>query len=287
MEKVRIEGMDEGGRMGPAREILQTQGIALVAVGSPACVRSLYFVAEELGRTGHFFWKALSARDYSLGRHEKAIRECVQEALARPSVRGVIIYASCLDILACLDLGEILAGILNPREIPVEILYRGPLAKRRELPMEALERVWKRWGVWPKGDLAAKGGRTSGQDTEKNSFQREPPKEPEFEKIIEALEKEDGDILLLTPGGCKSCMTFQKREVFKRVKNTRFSDIGVCSGNVEELVKLVLEAFPLERPLNILGTAVMDAVGFDYEGLCSQLREQGKEAVFLSGGLKK
>lgn len=276
---VRIEDLYEEGKMGPAKAIFEKEGIALAAVGSPACVRSLYFTAKEMGRLDFLFWRALTARDYSLGKHEKAIRECVQEALGHPEVQGVIIYASCMDILAGWDVDAIIDSLDNPEDIPVEVLYRGPLAKRKCPPMEALEKIWSTWGLEEISCKSEKGVlEKTGQS--KNVPVKVPP-EPDFETIITKLQSEDCDILLLTPGGCKSCMNCQKEKTFLHVKNTRFADVAVWNCNIENLVGLILEYFPEERPLYLLGSAVMESIGFDAETLCLLLRDKGKEAVYL------
>lgn len=271
---VRIEDLYEEGKMGPAKAIFEKEGIALAAVGSPACVRSLYFTAKEMGRLDFFFWRALTARDYSLGKHEKAIRQCVKEALGHPGVRGVIIYASCMDILAGWDVDAITGGFDHPDQIPVEVLYRGPLAKRKCPPMEALGKIWDAWGI---KETSCKGKNICRVPSVSGKI----PPEPDFETIISRLQPEDCDILLLTPGGCKSCMSCQKEKTFLHVKNTRFSDIAVWNCRAEELTELILDNFPEERPLYLLGSAVMEAIGLDVEELCFQLQRKGKNAVYL------
>ncbi len=276
---VKIENLYEEGGMEAAKAILRKEGIALVAVGSSACVRSLYFTAKEMGRLDVLFWRVLTRQDYSLGKQEGAIQKCVQEALTRLDIRGVIVYASCMDILTGLDADAIMAEIDNPKEIPVEILYRGPLAKRKCPPIKTLEWIWERWGVKEQSDPESG---TKERIHEKKRISA-PPMAPDFETFIADLQSEDCDILLLTPGGCKSCMACQKEKTFLHVKNTCFSDLSVWNYKTEGIIDPILKSFPENKTLYLISSMVMDAIGFDVEELCYQLQEKGKNAVYYKG----
>ena len=70
---VVIERLEDEGKMGPARGILLKAGMALAAVGSLACLRSIYLTACQLGRTDFLFLEPLTARDYALGHNPAAI----------------------------------------------------------------------------------------------------------------------------------------------------------------------------------------------------------------------
>ena len=267
---VVIERLEDEGKMGPARGILLKAGMALAAVGSLACLRSIYLTACQLGRTDYLFLEPLTARDYTLGRNTSAIRRCVQRALDRPDVRGVVIYASCMVILAYWNADEIMAGLDNPRGVPVEIFYRGPMAKRRVPPMEALRRIWERWGVVDEPEL--------------EPVKAEPvfdfDDRPDFEGVIETLKDEDCDILLLTPGGCKSCMSCQVPPVrVDNFRNTRFSDVFVWNCSVDKLCNAIAEYYDGNRPLYLLNTAVTQTIGVDLNMLCKMLVARGIPAV--------
>lgn len=265
-----IERLEDEGKMGPARGILLKKGMALAAVGSLACLRSIYLTACQLGRTDYLFLEPLTAKDYALGRNTAAIRRCVQRALDRQYVRGVVIYASCMDILAYWNPDEIVVGLENPRGVPVELFYRGPMAKRRVSPMEALKRIWEKWGVVNEPEL--------------EPVKAEPAFDfddrPDFEGVIETLKDEDCDILLLTPGGCKSCISCQIPQVsIENFRNTRFSDVFVWNCSVDKLCDAIARYYDGSRPLYLLNTAVTQTIGVDLNMLCGMLVARGIPAI--------
>lgn len=269
MEHISIENICDGNRMGAARDILAHPGIALAAVGSPACVRSLYLIAKEINRTDFLFWRSLSERDYSLGRNGQAIQACIQEAAAYPEVKGVIVYASCMDILTGWDVERAIAQAENPRKIPVEVLYRGPLAKRRRPPLEKLQEIWEKWQIDKSGPSAQI------QCREK----LEPPKEPHFAETIRKYANSDCDILLLTPGGCKSCLRLESsfdQKTSGEIKNTRLTDISLSGLTAEKLTESILAAFPEDRPLLLLESMAVKMVGLDLQRLERLLTAEGK-----------
>lgn len=110
--------------------IFQEPGIALAASGSLACLRTLYFQAKQTGKLPFFFWAAPTARDYSLGRQGRAILNIIKHAANTCGVRGVIFYASCMEVLTVWDFEGELEQISSELQVPVRILYRGPLVKR-------------------------------------------------------------------------------------------------------------------------------------------------------------
>lgn len=252
--------------MEAARDIFRHEGIALAAVGSAACIRSLCRTAWEMGRERFLFAKVLSQRDYSLGKNLPAIAACVQEALSSREVKGVIVYASCMDILTGWDAQRILAQSADSGGKPVEILDRGPLAKRRNPPLRKLQKIWDDW----------KAVESDAPQPMKSQRSVPLPEGPDFKKVLAKYASEDWDVLLLTPGGCKSCVENQA-DMPKHVKNTRFSDVFLSTGTKEELAEKILEAFPGDRPLLLVETMAVKMVGMDVEGLCELLCARGKK----------
>lgn len=270
MEQITIENLCDENGMKAARDIFRHKGIALAAVGSSACVRSLYLTAKEMGKSDFLFWRSLSERDYSLGKNAWAIRACIQEAVSYPEVTGVIVYASCMDILTGWEIERVIAEAENPRSVPIEVLYRGPLAKRRNPPLQKLQKIWNRWKP-QESDIPFQ---------IKSREKIEPPQKPHFEESILSYTSSDCDVLLLTPGGCKSCI--QNREAIScQVKNTRFTDVSLSTLTNEELAETILAAFPENRRLVLLESMAVKMVGLDMEGLCRLLRAKGKDVITI------
>lgn len=265
MQRIQIENLCDENGMGAARDIFRHEGIALAAVGSDACIRGLCRTARQMGRMDFLFARVLSQRDYSLGKNVSAVAACVQEALSRREVKGVIVYASCMDILTGWDVERALAQAGDLSGKPIEVLYRGPLARRKKPPLPRLQKIWADWNAVE-------------SDAPQPMREQESAPSPEAsdcEKILSQCASKGWDVLLLTPGGCKSCVENQA-DMPDCVKNTRFTDVFLSTGTMEELAEKILEAFPEDRPLALVRTMAVKMVGMDVEGLCGLLRDWGK-----------
>lgn len=124
------------------------------------------------------------------------------------------------------------------------------------------------------------------------------PPFPDFAKRMLEHAWEDCDVLLLTPGGCRSCIeetalaelaeihasADQKRtgEIRASFYNTRMDDVTIGQG-CSELYRVILKAFPEKRPLYLVGSAVLHMIGFDGKALAEHLSAEGRETVWLGG----
>ncbi len=256
----------------PAR-IFREPGIALAASGSPACLRTLYFQAKRAGKLPYYFWTAPSARDYSLNRQGTAILETIKQAADTCGIRGVIFYASCLEVLTVWDFESELKRIASGLGAPVRILYRGPLVKRLSSPAKDLEAILTDWA-----ELPARSGGLPLRAPEDCA----PPPKPDFELPLSRLAREDCDVLLFTPGGCKKCLAFDTSlSLPSSFRSSRFDDVFLGRGSMAGVCRKLLEAFPGSRPLYLLSTAVPYAAAMDLEGLAEELRRHGKQAACL------
>lgn len=272
--RIVIEPFTNAGGMGILTEILSQKHISLVAVGSMACIGSIEATAKRLGVEDRIFVRGLTAREYALGKNSSYIKYLLEAATAKPRTRGIIVYCSCLDVLTNFQEAEILEGLNNEQHIPIEFLYRGPLVKRKAPPRMALNKIWHKWGV-----------------------ERQPLKESrvisnnspavDFAKVLLAKQPEE-NILLITPGGCTSCLQGLPNIEQYKLFNTRFDDVFLSTFQPAQLVKAIAAYFPKEEPLLLLGTAVIKVVGISLEGLCEELRLEGYAVkYFATDGFKK
>ena len=126
-------------------KILKVPGIALVAVGTPACLTTLYDSAVRINTLDRLFLCEISPVEYSLGKQGKKIWKAVEQASNTEEIRGVIIYPSCMEVLTMWDFSREKKRMQC--KVPVEILYRGPLVKRLVTPLEELRRIFDRWNI--------------------------------------------------------------------------------------------------------------------------------------------
>ena len=252
-------------------QILKEKGLALVAAGSLACVRILYFRACKLGKLQQFFGCPVTAREYGMGMQGRKLRNCIGKALKMEGIRGVIVYASCMEVLTLWDFQKELEQVTNPHNIPVKILYRGPLVKRRKPPAESLRRI-----------LAEIEKNQEAVHTEQQPDIPLPPPAPDFSGIASLLQEWNCETLLLTPGGCKSCIeSADGTDGMHDLKSTRFHDANVCLGCEKQLIDAAVHQLTGKGLLCLLGSAVIKTVGMDVRGITGELEKSGRPCVYL------
>lgn len=252
-------------------QILKEKGLALVAAGSLACVRILYFRACKLGKLQQFFGCPVTAREYGMGMQGRKLRNCIGKALKMEGIRGVIVYASCMEVLTLWDFQKELEQVSNPHNIPVKILYRGPLVKRRKPPAESLRRI-----------LAEIEENQEAVHTEQQPDIPLPPPAPDFSGIASLLQEWNCETLLLTPGGCKSCIeSADGTDGMHDLKSTRFHDANVCLGCEKQLIDAAVHQLTGKGLLCLLGSAVIKTVGMDVRGITGELEKSGRPCVYL------
>lgn len=280
-------------------QILKEKGLALVAAGSLACVRILYFRACKLGKLQQFFGCPVTAREYGMGMQGRKLRNCIGKALKMEGIRGVIVYASCMEVLTLWDFQKELEQVSNPHNIPVKILYRGPLVKRRKPPAESLRRILSEIEENQEAvhteqeavqaDREAVHTEQQPAHTEHKAAQLDqqpdiplPPPAPDFSGIASLLQEWNCETLLLTPGGCKSCIeSADGTDSMNELKSTRFHDANVCMGCEKQLIDAAVHQLTGKGLLCLLGSAVIKTVGMDVRGITEELEKSGRPCVYL------
>lgn len=254
-------------------KILKIPGIALVAAGTPACLVTLYDSAKKINALNRLFLCEISSVEYSLGKQGKKIWQAVEQAANLEGIRGVIIYPSCMEVLTMWDFQREKKQIQC--EVPVEILYRGPLVKRLVTPLEELKQILSRWNIsLEKNTEVACSSRA-------DESIKMPPK-PYFIQVIRTLANKECDILLFTPGGCASSLKCLPPDTLKHVWNTRFTDYVLSQGNIVQIAQEIYHKFPPERSLYLLESAVPKFTGMDLKRIVDELRKAGKEVWYIT-----
>lgn len=264
-----IEPLKEFSSMGVVEDILLQEEVALVAVGSMACIGGIKHVTELLQATDRVFLHGLSAKEYSLGKNAAIVAKLLNEVVVMPGVKGVIVYCSCLDVLTNWNEEALLAEVCNFKHIPIEFIYRGPLVKRKIMPKKALQLIWEKWGLQEK---------SLGHNYTKDVS---IPVDVDFKTAIEEVE-ENTDILLLTPGGCASCLYDVNGIKRSNIYNTRFDDLFLATCQVNDFVAVIEAYFSKSKPLLLLGTSVIKTVGIEVEEICNKMLEDGYDVSFIA-----
>ncbi|UQT49456.1 hypothetical protein M5E87_06305 [Flavonifractor plautii] len=168
--------------------IWQRGDLLLAAAGSLACVRALYLRAAELGKLHQFLPCPLTRADYAAYQAAEHLAARLREAARRPGVGGVVLYASCAEVLTQCDLEQ----VAEQAGLPVRILLRGPLVARTRNAVAELEQILstfpRLWGNSP-GSAPL------------------PVLPPDFSGVASLLQSWDAYPFLLTAGGCTGCLT--------------------------------------------------------------------------------
>ena len=107
--RVEVYSAEGGGKhfMTLPERIWQRGDLLLAAAGSLACVRALYLRAAELGKLHQFLPCPLTRADYAAGQAAEHLAARLREAARRPGVGGVVLYASCAEVLTQCDLEQV------------------------------------------------------------------------------------------------------------------------------------------------------------------------------------
>lgn len=248
--------------------IFQRTDLALVATGSLSCIRSLYQEAVRLDKTHQFFPCVQSAQAYAAGQNGAELAGTLQKILTIPELGGIILYASCTDMLCQTDFDGIIGALDNPRSVPVRVLLRGPMVTRYQRPREALEKILSE--IPETGNAIPR---------EKRWF---PPPRPDFYYVSSVLQYMPAMPVLLTAGGCGGDPEWDSggRPDY-RLGHTRFNDLQLSLGAESVAAAAVAaeaEAQPEaahSRTVYLLGSAVPAFAGMDRAAIADLAAQKG------------
>lgn len=255
-----------------AAAIFETEGTALVAAGSVMCLRSLYLEARRKNALERFFPCIMTESDYAVGKKEK-IKCTLEKAAALPHIRGVILYASCPDVISGMDFAGLLKEIDNPRQVPVRVLQRGPMVKRRKTPKEERDEILREISLLPYSEENPVRHTDTGG--------RMPVMAPDAAAVFSILQTFPVDQVIITPGGCSRCLDVSG-EIHKkhRMYRTTFNDLDFCAGFSEDLGEILDRRFSEDRMMCCLFTPAVRMGGITG---CPELQRKGRK-IFRTDG---
>ena len=246
------------------KRLLERDDLIVVAGGSPGCLRSLYRQARSVGKLGQLMLCPLTRVEYASGRYLAKIQSCLQRAVDTPGVRAVVVYASCVDFLMNSDYSPVAARLRNPQNVRVEVLFRGPLA-RRTVPVSA--RTQEILDTLPPQTGRVDCGAPL------------PPPAPDFDGLNAVLDDWGGERLLLSSGGCTGCLTRtgeQSPPLFSRM-----DDVLLSMGCEGALTQAIAAAHTGEPELFLLQATVPSFLAVDVPAVERGLRARNVPARFV------
>ena len=260
--RVEAYSAEGGGKhfMTLPERIWQRGDLLLAAAGSLACVRTLYLRAAELGKLHQFLPCPLTRADYAAGQAAEHLAARLREAARRPGVGGVVLYASCAEVLTQCDLEQ----VAEQAGLPVRILLRGPLVARTRNAVAELEQILSTFpppvGEIPRGSAPL------------------PVLPPDFSGVASLLQSWDAYPFLLTAGGCTGCLTLgDDATAGLRLEHSRFDDLELAAGCEAAAVNGIARGFAHSGRAfcGLMGSAIPELLGMDYTGIQESLAERG------------
>lgn len=272
----------------PAK-ILEKEGIALLVPGSLACTKAVDQVAKTLDRKEYFFPLFITPGQYADGSSGRLIREALEKILEFSSVQGIIIYASCLEVMFRTDFNAIISSLRNPQDKKVAVLYRGPLVKRNGSPAARLHELIKQMQQAAdrsdKPDTFDKSDISGRSDTSRQSARSPlPAAYPDFHGILSTFQQLNVYLFLITPGGCVNGMTeICESKNFYQLKQSRFNDVQLAMGMESSIINGICQDFSksMHSFAFLTSSAVPTAVGMDVRQISTQLRLKGIPNLYL------
>lgn len=260
--RVEVYSAEGGGKhfMTLPERIWQRGDLLLAAAGSLACVRALYLRAAELGKLHQFLPCPLTRADYAADQAAEHLAARLREAARRPGVGGVVLYASCAEVLTQCDLEQ----VAEQAGLPVRILLRGPLVARTRNAVAELEQILSTFpppvGEIPRGSAPL------------------PVLPPDFSGVASLLQSWDAYPFLLTAGGCTGCLTLgDDATAGLRLEHSRFDDLELAAGCEAAAVNGIARGFAHSGRAfcGLMGSAIPELLGMDYTGIQESLAERG------------
>lgn len=250
-------------------QIFKTPNVGLLALGSAACIRTIYLSAWNMQCLNRFAYVQMEPRDYALGNTEK-FKSSLQKMVDSCQIGGIIVYTSCMEIITSMNLELLVSEIQNPKEIPIKIFYRGPMVSRRRNPSENLKNILSSLKDLPK------------QHPSGSLSLPMPLMAPDFAAVLSLLKTFPFEKLLITPGGCGNCANLEKcQNQQEDIYMTEFDDLQLAMGCEDQLFSEVRHKLPLCRPLCGLQTGVPYLTGQKWEEFFTKQSKETVEKIWL------
>lgn len=252
-------------------KILERKDLALLAIGSVACLRGVYLAIAPFGELHRYFTCEFELEDYTNGRWEEKLTQKLEALMALEGIGGVVIYTSCMERIYEKDFGPVIHPVFKRTGVPVEVLWRGALVSPERNPFEYLPKVLeaipdRRMGFAPEG--------------------RElPPVQTDFAGIARLLQPFETYNFLVDAGGCTECFAVADAEVDSfRLRKSRFSNMKAACRWKELLVDQIAGDYEKNgqgKLCCLMSSVIPEALGFDFEEILVDLKSRHIPACYI------
>lgn len=120
---------------------LKFDRVNILAIGSGACIRNLYFQGLEIDKLSCLSLLEVTKMNMTFGNHLSSVEERIKYLSKEGDLDIIILYVSCLDILAGTDYEAMIENLNKVLDTRVILFKRGPLNKRRMLPKDRYREI--------------------------------------------------------------------------------------------------------------------------------------------------
>ena len=248
-------------------KILERKDLAMIVTGSLACIRGIYKTAASLGKLHQLYYCVLDNNDYNSEAWIEKYANIINKVLQKKGLGGIIVYAGCLDTLAKVSLKRVRPLLNNPTDIPVEILFRGPLSTATRKPKDVLPEILAK--IPPTDGVLSSDGFVL------------PPPQPDFTGVAAMTENCKNSTIVLDIGGCSACIAPSCNHSFENLKKTVFNGYAGLKQYKEVLDKAILQETNSQTKscCILLETPVVQQAKLNISWLQESLMQKGLESV--------
>ena len=267
--------------------------ICILAIGSPGCIRILFFRALAKISNDRLKLLILGKSDIITGTHITMLKEALVQIIKEKihPYRALILYISCVDIMIGTDFEKILNEFEKSCGIPVKLYKRGPLSKRRISAKERIKKILfeiENFKFNRKITVSPKLLQSDNFNV-KNLLSYLPPFASDYSGVSSVLFELNSLNILFSPGGCFNPV-FEIDEIRNVEKKTfygsHFNDLDTVFGSDEKLCSEIISLSMKNKDtdfISVIGTPVSYITGFNFERLSTKVeKETGKTLIFFN-----
>lgn len=258
-------------------QILERKDLALLAIGSAACLRGVYLAIAPFGQLDRYFTCEFELEEYRNGGWEEKLKRKLEELTAMEGIGGVVIYTSCLEKIYDKDFTPVIREVSEASGVPVEVLWRGALVSPERNPFAYLPEVLK--AIPHEGKVFTPKHREL------------PPLQTDFAGIASLLQPFGTYNFLVDAGGCTECFAVSDEDVETfSLRKSRFSNLKAARRWKELLVEKVAGDYEKNgdgKLCCLMSSVIPEALGFDFQDILQELKSRHIPAIYIPSNGRK
>ncbi|MEG1869110.1 MAG: nitrogenase component 1, partial [Clostridiales bacterium] len=213
-----------------------------------------------------------SQQMYSGGYQNDKLSEYIENIIKLGGVSCIVLYTSCMERILNWDLNSLCRGLENPENIPIKILFRGPLVQENYKNTYKTEKLFC--------DILINKNKINPN----HNLLQLPPLATDFSGVSSFLQECNSTNYLLTPGGCGGCIKCCDGIGDNyRLKNTRINNALFALGCKNAILKAIKNDLPKNSKAfcALMSTPSLWVSGVDIERICQDLCSHDIAAINL------